>query len=228
MKGDLTSMSGGESLWYRVLFDQAWLPLARIDTAGRILDGNAALGQLLGRPVRELRGVSGREFLAPGGHGALVEQWRDLIAGQRTRCRGRVLAVRDDRRLIVVEATVWLVRTGDGAPRQAVCSLRPISDQPPGDAAPVGLHLSEAEAGALEGLAHGMSNAEIGERLHLSRQGLDYHLAQLRRKLRTRSRGALVARAYSLGILAIARWPPHVERYYVSQCARRTARADFE
>jgi PAS domain S-box-containing protein len=204
-----------DAAWYPVLFDQAWLPLARLDLAGRVLDGNAALCHLLGRTLHELRGIEGQELLAPGDHGALREQWRRLVVGQRTRYRSRILAVRKDRRLICADVTAWLVRTGDCAPRQAVCSLYPAPDAPPGEPAPAGLRLSAAEVQALEGLARGLSNAELGQRLHLSRQGLDYQLAQLRRKLRAQSRSALVARAYVLGVFAMAVWPPKVEPCYV-------------
>jgi PAS domain S-box-containing protein len=208
-----------DATWYRVLFDQAWLPLARIDLAGRILDGNAAFCQLLGRPLHELRGLTGGELLAPGDRQAMREQWRRLIGGQRTRYRSRVLAVHKDRRLISAIATAWLVRTDGAAPSQAVCSLFPDADAPPGDLVPAGLRLSACEAAALEGLARGLSNAELGERLHLSRQGLDYQLVQLRRKLRAQSRCALVARAYVLGVLALAVWPPRVEPWYRHQPA---------
>lgn len=62
----------------------------------------------------------------------------------------------------------------------------------------------------LERLASGESNAEISAGLFLSRQGLDYHLSVLRRKLEVTSRGAIVARAYSLNMFESDSWPPRL------------------
>lgn len=220
MDDDLVT-AAADAGWYRVLFDQAWLPLARLDLAARILDGNAAFCQLLGRSLHELRGLAGRELLAPGDHRVLNEQWHRLVEGRRTRYRSRILAVRKDRRLICADVTAWLVRGRDNAPKQAVCSLYPASGTTPGDPVPAGLLLSTAEVEALEGLARGLSNAELGEHLHLSRQGFDYKLALLRRKLHAQSRCALVARAYALGVFAPAVWPPKVASCYIQPAAGR-------
>ncbi|MFF1498184.1 response regulator [Streptomyces sp. NPDC058304] len=54
----------------------------------------------------------------------------------------------------------------------------------------------------------GRSNGAIATDLRLSRQALDYHLCQLRVALDADSRPALVARAYTLGILDTRVWPP--------------------
>ena len=65
-------------------------------------------------------------------------------------------------------------------------------------------------ARVLERLAGGESNTEISAGLFLSRQGLDYHLSVLRRKLDVTSRGAIVARAYSLNMFESGSWPPRL------------------
>lgn len=70
--------------------------------------------------------------------------------------------------------------------------------------------LGAMTARVLERLAGGESNAEIGAGLFLSRQGLDYHLSVLRRKLDVGSRGAIVARAYSLNLFEAGSWPPRL------------------
>ncbi|GAA1958631.1 PAS domain-containing protein [Catenulispora subtropica] len=217
--------AGAEGSWCEALFHQAWLPMARVDPRGRIVDGNAALGRLLGRGLPELRGLSGRCVVAPGAGLALAEQWRELLAGRRSRCRGRVLVVRTDQRLVCVDVVAWAVRTGDRRPGQVLCSLNPVrgvdgEHGASGDVAellqvPSGIRLSGPEARALEGVAEGLDNAALGARLYLSRTGVDYYLGRLRRKFRVQSRCGLVARAYALGVLVGAVWPPRVDSAYV-------------
>lgn len=202
-----------DSRWYATLFDRSWLPMARLDLRGRVLDSNPAFSLLTGWPSRELRGLTCGELLTPGESGTHSDSWAGLFAGRRTRYRFRVLVVRKDRRLLYAEADAWLVREGRQPPTGAVCSLRPVLAAEEAEllsaAAPV--HLSPLEARTLEGLAEGMTNSALGRALSLSRQGLDYHLAQLRRKLQARSRCALVARAYALGVVTPGVWPPRVD-----------------
>ena len=50
-------------------------------------------------------------------------------------------------------------------------------------------------------VAEGLSNREIGERLHLSRHTVARHLANLTTKLEVSSRTEATARAYELGLL---------------------------
>ena len=202
-----------DSRWYATLFDRSWLPMARLDLAGRFLDSNPAFSVLTGRSARELRELACGELLTPGESCAQSDSWAALLAGRRARYQGRLLVVRKDRRLLYTEANAWLV--GDGRqqpPTEAVCSLRPVlaAEEAEFLSAAEPVHLSALEARTLEGLAAGMTNSALGRALSLSRQGLDYHLAQLRRKLHARSRCALVARAYALGVVTPGVWPPRV------------------
>ncbi|GAA2027402.1 hypothetical protein GCM10009839_27720 [Catenulispora yoronensis] len=218
---------GAEGLWWEVLFHQAWLPMARVDPAGRIVEGNAALGRLAGRGIAELRGLRVRELVAPGGSAGFGKQWRDVVDGRRSRGRGRVLVVRGDGRLLLAEAVAWPVRGAAGRVIEVVCSLNPVNAldgmsagaRETGDplTLPVGLRLSQPEARMLEGLAEGLGNAALGARLYLSKAGVDYYLDRLRKKFRVRGRCALVARAYALGVLMVAVWPPRVDSAYVER-----------
>ncbi|MEU3294392.1 LuxR C-terminal-related transcriptional regulator [Streptomyces longwoodensis] len=70
--------------------------------------------------------------------------------------------------------------------------------------------LSLTDALVLEGVARGVSTAQLATRLHLSRQGIEYHVGQMLRQLKAPNRVALVARAYSMGILTLTHWPPRV------------------
>lgn len=208
-----------DSRWYATLFDRSWLPMARLDLTGGFLDSNPAFSALTGRSPRELRELACGELLTQGDGGVDADSWAGLVAGRRARYQGRLLVVRKDRRLLYTEANAWLVSDGEQPPREAICSLRPVLAAEEAEflssAAP--LHLSVLEARTLEGLAAGMTNSALGRALSLSRQGLDYHLARLRRTLHARSRCALVARAYALGVLAPGVWPPRVAPSAVSR-----------
>jgi DNA-binding CsgD family transcriptional regulator len=77
---------------------------------------------------------------------------------------------------------------------------RPVAPRP----------LAELEVRILEFLAAGASSTQMSMRLHLSRQGVDYHMNQMLRRFEVESRSALVSRAYLLGILEVGVWPPRV------------------
>ncbi|MFF4530130.1 LuxR C-terminal-related transcriptional regulator [Streptomyces sp. NPDC001407] len=75
--------------------------------------------------------------------------------------------------------------------------------------------LSEVDARIIEGIAAGVATVPLAARLHLSRQGVEYHVTCLLRKLRVPNRAALVSRAYSLGVLKVGTWPPKVVEDFV-------------
>ncbi|MFY1699967.1 MULTISPECIES: response regulator transcription factor [unclassified Solwaraspora] len=70
--------------------------------------------------------------------------------------------------------------------------------------------LRRSGARVLEGVAAGASTAELAAALHLSPQGVEYHVAALLRRLHAANRPALVARAYALRVLDDGQWPPRV------------------
>jgi DNA-binding CsgD family transcriptional regulator len=134
--------------------------------------------------------------LLAGRRAARPDGYADAIAAVR----------RSDGRRVPVRAVTWPA----GPPGDdVICCLFPLVPTPAHHAAePDHPSLTAAEARIVEGLAFGLTNAELGRELHLSRQGLDYHIDRLRRKLAARSRAALVARAYVTGVLDPSAWPP--------------------
>jgi len=79
-----------------------------------------------------------------------------------------------------------------------------------GGVAPGRTQLSVLDARILEGVAAGVSTVDMAIKLYLSRQGVEYHVGSLLRRLRAPNRAALVSRAYSLGVLSVGSWPPKV------------------
>ncbi|HEX3785134.1 MAG TPA: LuxR C-terminal-related transcriptional regulator, partial [Pseudonocardiaceae bacterium] len=66
------------------------------------------------------------------------------------------------------------------------------------------------DARILEGVAAGASTIQLATRLYLSRQGVEYHVGSMLRKLRVSNRAALVSRAYAMGLLVADAWPPRI------------------
>lgn len=75
--------------------------------------------------------------------------------------------------------------------------------------------LSQLDAKILENVAAGVSSVQMASRLYLSRQGVEYHVSAMLRKLKAPNRAALVSRAYAMGVLAVGVWPPRVQPEYV-------------
>jgi DNA-binding CsgD family transcriptional regulator len=75
--------------------------------------------------------------------------------------------------------------------------------------------LSALAARVLEGVAAGESSAQLASRLYLSRQGVEYHVSALLRKLNASNRTCLVSSAFTLGILRTDCWPPRVADAHV-------------
>lgn len=70
--------------------------------------------------------------------------------------------------------------------------------------------LSGQEARILRLVAGGSTTAVVARAVGIGVDGVNYHLSRLCRRLRVQNRTALVARAYVLGLLDPAVWPPRV------------------
>lgn len=65
---------------------------------------------------------------------------------------------------------------------------------------------------------------QLAARLYLSRQGVEYHVGLMLRRLKAPNRAALVARAHSMGMLTIGSWPPRVLPEFVKDADNRRGR----
>ncbi|GAA2663786.1 PAS domain S-box protein [Streptomyces lunalinharesii] len=186
------------------LRDHSGLPCALVSAGGRIQQASAAAAELLQIRLSDLVGHRADSVLAPASELAgLRRGWRDLIARRNRRLQ--ISAVLVDAHGRQRRAQLHLTTVGWSAARAtsvwAVVTHQGIAHEPHPT-------LSASQERILSLLAVGRSNADISTSLHLSRQTVDYHLSRLRDLLDAPNRCALVARAYSLGILVPQSWPP--------------------
>jgi PAS domain-containing protein len=190
-------------------------PCAVVGLDGCVIDVNLACERatgvervdLLGRPVSVL--IPRAEFPAH------TERWVGLTAGRdgRYELPGRLRRLDDA--LLEYRFVAHLVRDAVGAPAGVVAVAQPRS--PAGATTlPASRWPTAAELAVLRLLAGGKTIGQIAVELDLTNRGVDYRLMRLRRKLRVdgsaagafMSSAALVARAYVLGVLHPAVWPP--------------------
>lgn len=180
------------------LFERSGVALAVLATSGVLREVNPAFAALVGRTPESATDVPLHDLLGPEGVRALLRP--------------------GDRAPVATRIPVG-VRLPDGSVRPAVASTTKEPDglthvlalQPLTAASgPGATTLSDQEARLLEMLALGVDNATIATRMHLSRQGLDYHIRRLRHRLKALTRVELISRAYAAGVLDPSSWPPRV------------------
>lgn len=186
-----------------------------LDLEARVVDANPAAERATGHPSTVLVGRYVGTVTTPHVAEAHRPHWRELVAGRRERYDLPGTLLHADGTLLPIRLTVALIRDGNDRPAGAVAFVHP-PDRRPG--MPKARRPSDAEAAVLSRLAAGRSIQQIADDLRLTRRGVDYRIAQLRRKLRAdgpdgapATSAALVARAYTLGILTSAVWPPRID-----------------
>ncbi|NLU66322.1 PAS domain-containing protein [Streptomyces sp. HNM0574] len=193
---------------FLLLFDRVQNPLVVCRRDGTMLIANPAMGHEWGTSPGRLLGRNALELFRPRGTGQLERLTEALRLGRRSRYP---LAVR------------W--HTG-GEERHGELTVEPVSDSPldeptllvqllvrrpaatgpapqagPGTAGPV-------ETRILALAAAGETTSAIAGAVGLGVDGVNYHLARLADRWGVRGRTALVARAYTLGVLDPSAWPP--------------------
>ncbi|MGW7578760.1 LuxR C-terminal-related transcriptional regulator [Streptomyces sp. NPDC054765] len=187
-----------------ILFDLVPLPAAFCEADGTIRVANPALATEWGTLPGRLTGHNALEFFRP----LTPAQLGPVTEAVRLRRRSR----------IPVEVS-WT--SGSGAERQGELIVDVVSDLP--DAPPNLLlmlrglarpaappapdqeeppHVSAMEARILALTAGGSTTAQIARALGLTPDGVNYHFRALSQRWGTANRTALVARAYTTGVLA--------------------------
>jgi DNA-binding CsgD family transcriptional regulator len=179
---------------------------ARLDAALRFVDADPMFRRVLGE------GVAGRclgSVLHPGFAESLRARLTELVAGQVNRVTCHTVLRRDDAP-VIAEVTAVSVTPLRGPACVALAvrqeDVRRTSGPPSRQ-----VRLSELSARILEHVAAGMSSAQLARTLFLSKQGVDYHVTSLVRKLGAPNRTGMVSMAYATGVLLAAQWPPKVD-----------------
>ncbi|WP_165777598.1 helix-turn-helix transcriptional regulator [Amycolatopsis antarctica] len=205
---------------YEDLCRRAEVPLVAFSPVGRVVGANPAYCERSGYALDELRSLRTADLFSSSAVSAGSLPWRDLLSGKDSSFRSPARMRRSDGTLTAVHATVTYVPGADTQTPRVYCALDPVDARAPVGARPggpllglvPGVRLDRTERQVIELLAEGKANTAVARRLALSRTGLDYRLAQLRRKLEAPSRAAIPSRAYALGLIEPGVWPPRVHQ----------------
>ncbi|MBP2478829.1 PAS domain S-box-containing protein [Crossiella equi] len=195
------------TLWrnrFTALLDRVPVPAAISRTDGTLDLVNPEFAALLGTSPARLHGTVLTTLMAARQQDAHDRLMRELGSGARGR---RTLAVR------------WAPRR-TGRTRTGTLTLQVVKDveasllltlaadpETPGtaDTPP---ELSTRETEILTRVAAGDTTSAIASAVGLTPDGVTYHVTQLCRRFQAANRTALVARAYTTGVLDAAVWPP--------------------
>src|SRR6184192_4244946 len=180
---------------FRALLDRTPVPTAICTGTGTVLELNPAFAALLGVSPAHAAGKPIRDFLEPKVIRDFERMDERLRSGRRSR---ETLTVRWPRG--AGELTVQAI-LGDVF-RGLLLTLAPTTS--PATAAP---SLTDRETEVLRLIASGATTAEAATELGLTPDGVTYHVTRLTTVLKVRNRTALVARAYTLGLLDPTAWP---------------------
>jgi DNA-binding CsgD family transcriptional regulator len=208
----LTDDAPGEELpdSYRSL-ERSGVCVAVVDLRLRVVEASDDFRrELAGR--EEVVGRQLAEFLHQSSHPAFAHSLDRMVTGRGSPVVERVLVLREDDQMAPAELTAVAVRN-----HRPMISMILVTLRWDANARPVARTwnrrqhvLSDIDARILEGVAMGMSTINLAAKLYLSRQGVEYHVGKMLRRLKVTNRAALVSRAYATGVLSPGTWPPRV------------------
>ena len=105
---------------FRAVFDGAAVGIGVVDLTGRVVDVNAAFGQMLGHHPDAMRGRLVAELVVPAESPQTWSQFVGLLAGQQDSFRAETDHVRPDGTPVHLDLSMTVVRGTDGAPRFAI------------------------------------------------------------------------------------------------------------
>ncbi|GID94513.1 LuxR C-terminal-related transcriptional regulator [Amorphoplanes digitatis] len=186
--------------------------MAHLDRALAIRHANPEFFRRFGETSAELCGRRFSELIHPSVRTPMMRNFARLLEGKHHRFASRVIAVRLGAEPLTGTLTGVAVQGGAPDATGVLVLMRTIGHEADAESAVIGRKkiLSKIDAKILEGIAAGLSTIPLAARLYLSRQGVEYHVSGLLRKLQVPNRAALVSRAYSMGVLNVGVWPPKV------------------
>ena len=191
--------------------------MASLDKTLAIQQANQEFFRQFNGSSEDICGRNFRDVVHPSAQQPLVRQFSNLLEGKHQRFVTPVLAVGPGEETAFTGPLTAVAVRGGVPDTTAILVMMPTAGD--GEGARVVSRrkkiLSAMDARILEGIAAGVSTIPLAASLYLSRQGVEYHVTCLLRKLKVPNRAALVSRAYSMGVLKVGAWPPEVVEDFV-------------
>lgn len=189
--------------------------IASLDPRLSVVAANEDFFEQFGRTSADVCGRSVYELLHPGTPAVLDPHFARLAEGRHTWFAARVLGTRGTDKTfagnlmgvaVLDEAdqlSAIVVMISPDTAGESLSQQSPLSSR-------YKPQLTQLDARILEGIAAGASTVQLAGRMYMSKQGVEYHVGTMMRKLNGANRAALVSRAYSMGVLIAGSWPPRV------------------
>jgi len=202
----------------RTLFKWSTMCIATLDPQQRIVDASAEFLRRFGGTQASRAGQDFHELLHPGTRDKLRRKFQRALEDNRTTFDASIVGLGPRDSVFSGDITGFLNRGDTHRVQGIVVIVEPDesaeANPTPAFAAKYRV-LTDVDAQILEGVAAGASTIQLASRLHLSRQGIEYRISSMFRKLNASNRAALVSRAYAVGALAVGCWPPRVKSDFV-------------
>jgi len=159
---------------FRVIFENAALGIALVDSAGRPIKANRALQQFLGYTEEELRGMAFAQFTHPDDLAADLVLYHELTGGKREHYQIEKRYLRKDGETVCARLTVSVVRAPDGGLRYAISMVEDITEKKKLESQFLCAQRLETMGALASGVAHDLNNilTPILMSAPLLRQGL--------------------------------------------------------
>ncbi|GAA1702505.1 helix-turn-helix transcriptional regulator [Streptomyces yatensis] len=181
-----------------------------------VVAGDEDFCRHFGASSAELCGRSVFDLLHPSTSPVLREHFSRLHDGRRTRFTERVLGCHARGQVFSGKLTGTAIQGRSDRLSAIVVMVKPDDERHEEAPAATGQKLlSPLEARILEGVATGASTVQMAAKLYLSRQGVEYHVGSMLRKMKAPNRAALVSRAYAAGMLTVGTWPARVRPEFI-------------
>jgi PAS domain S-box-containing protein len=165
--------------------------------------------QQFGGSAEELCGQPFRNLVTPDLREGVESHLKQLLLGARDKYSHRTVLLRRSASPLITTLTATALKGSSPNRALAIQLARPVDGSAPRPA-DRGPSLSEMSAKVLEGTAVGLTSEVLAARLFISCKTVDYHIARMLRQFDMPNRAALIALAYSTGILKTGIWPPRV------------------
>ncbi len=196
---------------FKFVMKQSGMCMASLGTDQRVIEANDEFLRQFGQSAENVRGRSFFDLLHPGVHAPMWRHFERLATGRRARFTEHVAGIGRRDTVFAGEVTGIAIHNESGELVMTVVVVTADTNTP--DDTVVmdrGFCLTDLDARILEGIAKGESTVRIASKLFLSRQGVEYHVGIMLRKMKVPNRAALVSKAFSLGLLSVVSWPPKV------------------